>query len=42
MIAIIAYLCTQNDQEIELVTNKPQLKKGIEDLLECKIKEEKK
>ena len=42
MIAIIAYLCTQNDQDTEIVTNKPHLKKGIEDLLECKTKQEKK
>lgn len=29
LVAIIAYICTQRDQNVEILTNKPYLKKGI-------------
>ena len=29
LIAIIAYVCTQRDQNVEIITNKPYLKNGI-------------
>lgn len=40
LVAILSYVCTQRDQNVEIVTNRPALKTGIEDLLWCHIKEE--
>jgi hypothetical protein len=40
LVAILSYACTQRDQNVEILTNRPALKSGIEELLWCNTKEE--
>jgi hypothetical protein len=40
LIAIISYVCTQRDQNVEIISKRLALKTGIEELLWCKTKKE--